>query len=102
MRLLKPLRGTVQIFTPNNGLKFVDRETVANAVTAAIYFCDPHCFSQRGTNENTNGPDRAELPHGNGGHRCRVAQGRQEAEWSPPRKRLILPSSGGHLVKELL
>ncbi|GAA0564477.1 hypothetical protein GCM10008997_10940 [Halomonas salifodinae] len=24
-------------------------------MTAAIYFCDPYCSSQRGTNENTNG-----------------------------------------------
>jgi IS30 family transposase len=25
------------------------------AVTAAIYFCDPYCSGQRGTNENMNG-----------------------------------------------
>lgn len=48
----------------DNGSEFADHDTVAQAVTAAIYFCAPHCSGQRGTNENTNGLIRQYFPKG--------------------------------------
>ena len=36
----------------------------AKAVTAAMYFCDPYCSGQRGTNENTKGLIRQYFPKG--------------------------------------
>ncbi|MHA3025188.1 IS30 family transposase [Chromohalobacter israelensis] len=64
IRLLKPRRGAVQTITLDNGSEFADHETVAKAVTAATYFCDPYCSGQRGTNENTNGLIRQYFPKG--------------------------------------
>uniref|UniRef100_UPI002468FDEC IS30 family transposase n=1 Tax=Chromohalobacter sp. 296-RDG TaxID=2994062 RepID=UPI002468FDEC len=55
IRLLKPRRGAIQPVTLDNGSEFANHATVAKAVTAAVYFCDPYCSGQRGTNENTNG-----------------------------------------------
>ena len=46
IRLLKPRRGAVQTITLDNGSGFADHETVAKAVTAATYFCDPYCSGQ--------------------------------------------------------
>ncbi|MBS8268589.1 IS30 family transposase [Halomonas litopenaei] len=62
--LLKPRRGAVQTITLDNGSEFAGHETVAKAVTAATYFCDPYCSGQRGSNENTNGLIRRYLPKG--------------------------------------
>ncbi len=64
IRLLKPRRGAVQTVTLDNGSEFANHETVAQAVTAAVYFCDPYCSGQRGTNENTNGLIRQYYPKG--------------------------------------
>ncbi|MCK0746835.1 IS30 family transposase, partial [Chromohalobacter nigrandesensis] len=64
IRLLKPRRGAVQTVTLDNGSEFANHETVAKAVTAAVYFCDPYCSGQRGTNENTNGLIRQYYPKG--------------------------------------
>jgi len=64
IRLLKPRRGAVQTITLDNGSEFADHEAVAKAVTATIYFCDPYCSGQRGTNENTNGLIRQYFPKG--------------------------------------
>jgi len=64
IRLLKPRRGAVQTITLDNGSEFADHKTVAQAVTAATYFCDPYCSGQRGTNENTNGLIRQYFPKG--------------------------------------
>jgi len=50
--------------TLDNGSKFAGHEAVAKAVTAAMYFCDPYCSGQRGTNENTNGLIRQYFPKG--------------------------------------
>ena len=59
VRLLKPRRGAVKTITLDNGSEFADHETVAS-----VYFCDPYCSGQRGTNENTNGLIRQYFPKG--------------------------------------
>ncbi len=64
IRLLKPRRGAVQTIILNNGSEFAGHEAVAQAVTAATYFCDPYCSGQRGSNENTNGLVRQYFPKG--------------------------------------
>ena len=64
VRLLKPRRGAVKTITLDNGSEFADHETVAKAVSASVYFCDPYCSGQRGTNENTNGLIRQYFPKG--------------------------------------
>ncbi len=83
IRLMKPRRGAVQTITLDNGSGFADHKAVAKAVTSAIYFCDPYCSGQRGSNENTNGLIRQYFSQRNGlptGHRCQVAQGGKAAE----------------------
>lgn len=64
VRLLKPRRGAVQTITLDNGSEFASHEDVAKALAAKIYFCDPYCSGQRGTNENTNGLIRQYFPKG--------------------------------------
>ncbi|MBR9879743.1 MAG: IS30 family transposase [Gammaproteobacteria bacterium] len=64
IRLLKPRRGAVQTITLDNGSEFAGREAEAKAVTAATYFCDPYCSTQRGPNESTNGLIRQYFPKG--------------------------------------
>ncbi|WP_355661575.1 IS30 family transposase [Halomonas salifodinae] len=64
VRLLKPRRGAVKTITMDNGSEFAGHESVAKAVTAATYFCDPYCSGQRGSNENTNGLLRQYFPKG--------------------------------------
>ncbi len=64
IRLWKPRRGAVRTITPDNGSEFAGHEAVAKAVAAAMYFCDPYCSGQRGTNENTNGLIRQYFPKG--------------------------------------
>jgi len=55
LRLLEPRCGAVLTVTLDNGSEFASHEYVAKALAAKIYFCDPYCSGQRGTNENTNG-----------------------------------------------
>ncbi|WP_152479084.1 IS30 family transposase [Halomonas sp. THAF12] len=90
IRLLKPRRGAVQTITLINGSEFADHETVAQAVTAATYFCDPYCSGQRGTNENTNGLIRQYFPKGTDFRRVTDAKLRKVVEKlnDRPRKRL--------------
>ncbi|WP_404471052.1 IS30 family transposase [Vreelandella venusta] len=64
IRLMKPRRGAVQTITLDNGSEFANHTAVIKAVTAAIYFCDPYCSGQRGSNENTNGLIRQYFPKG--------------------------------------
>lgn len=54
-RLLAQRRGAVHTLTLDNGSEFAEHRTVAKAVSAKTYFCDPYRSCQRGTNENTNG-----------------------------------------------
>ncbi len=90
IRLLKPRRGAVQTITLDNGSEFADHETVAKAVTAATYFCDPYCSGQRGTNENTNGLIRQYFPKGTDFRQVTDAKLRKVVEKlnDRPRKRL--------------
>lgn len=55
IRLLKPRRRAVKTITLDKGSEFAGHEAVAKAVSASIYFGDPYCSGQRGTNENTKG-----------------------------------------------
>lgn len=89
-RLLKPRRGAVQIITLDNGSEFPGHEAVAKAVMAAMYFCDPYCSGQRGTNENTNGLIRQYFPKGTDFRQVSNAELRKVVEKlnDRPRKRL--------------
>ncbi|WP_445009862.1 IS30 family transposase [Vreelandella stevensii] len=64
IRLLKPRRGAVKTITLDNGSEFANHVAVGQAVSADIYFCDPYCSGQRGSNENTNGLIRQYFPKG--------------------------------------
>ncbi|MCS2610678.1 IS30 family transposase [Halomonas sp. wenzhen-202101] len=63
---------------------------MAKAVSAAIYFCDPYCSGQRGSNENTNGLIRQYFPKGTDFCQVTDAELRQVVKKlnDRPRKRL--------------
>ncbi|MGM0121181.1 IS30 family transposase [Enterococcus sp. AZ152] len=50
--------------TADNGKEFSDFEMVEKQLNTSVYFADPYCSWQRGTNENTNGLLREFLPKG--------------------------------------
>jgi IS30 family transposase len=50
--------------TLDNGKEFAEHEQLAAEATLKIYFADPYCAWQRGTNENTNGLIRQFFPKG--------------------------------------
>lgn len=62
LRCLPPtLRKTL---TLDNGKEFADHERLASDALLKVYFADPYCAWQRGTNENTNGLIRQFFPKG--------------------------------------
>lgn len=50
--------------TLDNGLEFVEHEELTDSLGIKVFFADPYCSCQRGTNENTNGLLRRYLPKG--------------------------------------
>ena len=44
----------VKSITLDNGVEFADHKTIANCLSAPVYFAHPHSPWERGTNENTN------------------------------------------------
>jgi len=48
--------------TLDNGLEFVRHEELTKNTGMSVYFADPYCSCQRGTNENTNGLLRRYIP----------------------------------------
>jgi transposase, IS30 family len=60
LRVLPPdLRRTL---TYDNGTEMSSHELLSNSLGIKVYFCDPGCPGQRGTNENTNGLIRDFFP----------------------------------------
>ena len=54
--------GKVKSMTFDCGSEFSYTRRIAEALKVKIYFCDPYCSQQRGTNENTNGLLRQYFP----------------------------------------
>jgi len=54
----------VRTITFDNGTEFAHHERMAAELDIDVYFADPYCAYQRGTNENTNGLIRRYLPKG--------------------------------------
>lgn len=48
--------------TFDNGKEFADHDFIAKRLKVQVYFADPYCSWQRGTNENTNGLLRQYFP----------------------------------------
>lgn len=49
-------------FTVDNGTEFASHKELSKRTGMIVYFCDPHCPWQRGSNENTNGLLRQYFP----------------------------------------
>jgi IS30 family transposase len=62
VRLLAGQR--VRTITNDNGPEFADYKHTAKRLNTSVYFSDPYCSWQRGTNENTNGLIRQYFPKG--------------------------------------
>ena len=76
--------------TLDNGKEFAEHEQLASDTALKVYFADPYCAWQRGTNENTNGLIRQFFPKGT--DLARIPEHRftkvQQLPNNRPRKRL--------------
>ncbi len=54
----------IRTITADNGPEFARHNELSEQLGAPVYFADPYCSWQRGTNENTNGLIRQYLPKG--------------------------------------
>ena len=61
---MQELKSKVKTITFDNGLEFVDHETIGEGLEANIYFAHPYASLERGTNETTNGLIRQYFPKG--------------------------------------
>lgn len=59
---LLPFKDKVLTITSDNGIEFMQHQTIANVLDADFFFADPYSSWQRGTNENTNGLVRQYFP----------------------------------------
>lgn len=91
--------------TLDNGKEFAQHEPLAERTGLAIYFAQPYCAWQRGTNENTNGLVRQFLPKGTDfsylrhHHIQQIQDGlnhrpRERLGWRTPHEELFTPPTG--------
>ena len=64
IELLKPVRLQVKTITSDNGKEFAQHKKVKQKLFSSFFFADAYASWQRGTNENTNGLIREDLPKG--------------------------------------
>jgi IS30 family transposase len=63
-RLRQLPAGLRRTATFDNGKEFADHERMSDRLRLSVYFAEPYCSWQRGTNEHTNGLLRQFLPKG--------------------------------------
>jgi transposase, IS30 family len=65
VELLQPLPSSLRrTLTLDNGKEFAEHEQLSKEAVLDVYFAEPYCAWQRGTNENTNGLVRQFFPKG--------------------------------------
>jgi IS30 family transposase len=65
VELFRPLPSSLRkTLTLDNGKEFAEHEQLAAGTALHVYFAEPYCAWQRGTNENTNGLVRQFFPKG--------------------------------------
>ena len=57
-------QGTIKTITTDNGKEFAKWQEIENELKVDMYFADPYCAWQKGTNENLNGLLREFYPKG--------------------------------------
>ena len=63
--LFQPMPASLRrTLTLDNGKEFAEHESLAAEIALQVYFAEPYCAWQRGTNENTNGLVRQFFPKG--------------------------------------
>jgi len=77
IRELRPIRGSVQTLTLDNGSEFADHQTSSKTLSLTSYFGDAFRSSQRDSNKNTNGLLRQYFPKGTDLLRQGVYKGNQ-------------------------